>query len=630
MFTFFSRIAETTKTKMAYLVSFAIGGAYLFQSWYYAHHQISVLDEGAYLVKGFLYATGRYSPFQDFGPLTNHMPLAFLIPGWVQVLFGTGLRTGRYFAIFLGLLMLIGLWLLTYRLRGAWWAAVAIGIVAVNPALVKMYSVGVSQVLVSCMLVWVLYFSLGQKRNEAHLIFASLLAAAIWFTRINMAPVLLLLLAYIYWEYGTRIFIKCAIAGFGFLLVGHILYWPGILKLWAYWLPEQLTPFLNNWRLPPESLPRWSPIIDLAGRLNSFLQAVRFNLVPIIGLLAGTIMWNRSYGENRKTEKNSMIFLGVLFYFLFLIHAAASLVGNYCVYCFQVYLGFFDVLSIVLFILAFSYWVGNSSNLANVATTCLILTISASVGFASADVFPADWLRPRFVRDLLGIRVFGNPEISVLIQNKFGLDYQGAVNWTRHALLTWIPISLGVFLGLAVLLIAWRFSRNRGSAKRKKQFGFAASSWSLLLGLAVLFSPTSILGAGYTSYDCSGDVIATYEEAGKALAENMQPSGVVYWSGGDSAAPLLYIPDMEIFPAQLNDGYTFRIGGDSAVIHRLSYWDEPLRTRWLNEADYLLIEGRFYDDFWVNTGNWVHVAQTLPVDACRDGAEVHILARVTR
>jgi hypothetical protein len=42
-----------------------------------------------------------------------------------------------------------------------------------------------------------------------------------------------------------------------------------------------------------------------------------------------------------------------------------------------------------------------------------------------------------------------------------------------------------------------------------------------------------------------------------------------------------------------------------------------------------LIEGRFYDDFWVNTGNWVHVAQTPPVDSCRDGAEIHILARVT-
>lgn len=629
MFTFLSRIGIPTKKKLAYLISLVLGSAYLFQSWFYAHHQISVLDEGAYLVKGFLYATGRYSPFQDYGPLTNHMPLAFLIPGWMQVLFGTGLRTGRYFAIFLGLLMLVGLWLLIYRLRGPWWAAVAVGILAVNPALVKMYSVGVSQVLVSCMLVWTLFFSLGTKRSETHLIIASLLAAAIWFTRINMAPVLLLLLAYIYWEYGIQTFIKCAIAGFGFLLLGHILYWPGILKLWAYWLPEQITPFLNNWRLSPESLPRWSPEIDFAGRLNSFLQAVRFNLIPIIGVLAGTVLWNKSYGRNSKTEKSAMIFLGALFSFLFLLHAAASLIGNYCVYCFQVYLGFFDVLAIVFLILAFSYWVMTSSKLTNAATALLILAAGASLGFTAMDAFPADWLRPRIVRDLLAVRMLGSPEISVFIQNKFGLDYQQAVDWTRHILLTWIPVLIGLLSGLTVLLIALFISRKGDSAKRKP-LNFAPWSWSLFICLAILLSPTGILGAGYTNYDCSGDVISSYEEAGKVLSANVQPGGLVYWSGGDSAAPLLYVPKVEIFPAQLNDGYTFRIGGDSELIHRLSYWDEPLRARWLDEADYLLIEGRFYDDFWVNTGNWVHVAQTPPVDSCRDGAEIHILARATQ
>jgi len=105
---------------------------------------------------------------------------------------------------------------------------------------------------------------------------------------------------------------------------------------------------------------------------------------------------------------------------------------------------------------------------------------------------------------------------------------------------------------------------------------------------------------------------------------------LVYWSGGDSAAPLLYIPEAEIFPAQLNDGYTFRIGGDSETLDRLSYWDEALRTQWLGEADYYLIEGRFYDDYWVNSGAWVHLAETPAVDACRAGASIHILGRPDR
>ena len=41
------------------------GFVYLYQSWLYAHTQNSVLDEGSYLVKGFLFATGKYWPYQD-------------------------------------------------------------------------------------------------------------------------------------------------------------------------------------------------------------------------------------------------------------------------------------------------------------------------------------------------------------------------------------------------------------------------------------------------------------------------------------------------------------------------------------------------------------------------------------
>jgi hypothetical protein len=92
------------------------GIAYLFQALRYAHTQVMILDEGSYLVKGFLFATGQYWPFQDYGPWTNHMPLAFLIPGYAQVLFGPGLRTGRYLAVFLAALML---WACGSR-SGAW------------------------------------------------------------------------------------------------------------------------------------------------------------------------------------------------------------------------------------------------------------------------------------------------------------------------------------------------------------------------------------------------------------------------------------------------------------------------------------------------------------------------------
>lgn len=625
MSNFLTRIQLLARQWGAYFASLLVMLAYFVQSVTYAHSQTSVLDEGAYLVKGLLFATGRYAPFQDYGPLTNHMPLAFLIPGWVQVIFGAGLRTGRYFAILLGLLMLVGLWLLVRQLRGNWWAAAAIALIAVNPALIKMYSVGVSQVLVSCLLVWSLFFSLGSKRPVSHLVIASILAAAIWFTRINMAPVLLLLLAFIYWEYGWSVALKCAAAGFGVLLLGHLFYWPGVLKLWAYWLPEGITPFLNPWRLPVESVPSWSPQIDLAGRINSFLQAVRFNLIPVAGLVSGLILWKKSRKKEDLTENRSMIFLAALFLVLFFLHAFASLAGNYCVYCFQVYLGFFDVLAIVFLIYGISSWVGDHRPGSNVLSIGVILVFAAAVGYAAADAFPGDWLRPRLIRNLLETRLFGAPELWVLIQNKYGMEYTEIVNWARRALANWLPAITGLVIG-AVLLLSSHWLKQK-NASQKSRYGFAARAWLLFLLVSFLLSPTRILGGGYASYDCTGDVIASYEEAGEDLATYIAPGALVYWTGGDSAVPLLYVPDVEIFPTQLNDGYSFRIGGDSETLHRMSYWDEALRTQWLEQADYLLIEDRFYDDYWVNTGDWAHAAETAPVDACREGASIHILKR---
>ena len=115
-----------------------LGGlVYIIHTWGHIHGQSSVLDEGLYLFKGVQFALGKYQLFQDYGPLTNHMPLSFLIPGWVQVLFGTGLRTARYYALSLGILMIVGFWVTSRRLSGPWWAAFGVWAVALNPALVN-------------------------------------------------------------------------------------------------------------------------------------------------------------------------------------------------------------------------------------------------------------------------------------------------------------------------------------------------------------------------------------------------------------------------------------------------------------------------------------------------------------
>lgn len=613
----------------AYLLALAAALIYFLQSWYFAHTQISVLDEGAYLVKGLLYATGRYIPFQDYGPSTNHMPLAFLIPGWVQVLFGAGIRTGRYFAIFLGLLALLGVWLLVKRVRGPWWAASALSVFAFGTPLIKIYSVAVSQVLIFCLLTWCLFFAIGPGRKTYELVVAALLAAAIWFTRINMAPVLFLLIVYIYFGYGARKAVYAGLAGFGFIALGHILYWPDVLKIWAYWLPRSISPFLDSWRLPADAVRRWNPEITWQGRFNSLLQTIQTNLVPLSGLLAGLILWSAKQWKRKPAERRAALFVAILFLGLFLLHGFVTLSSEYCVYCLQVYAAFFNVLAVVFLVLVILYWGGPRAKWVNVSTAVLIPLISVGIGYSISILISGDWLAPRIVRGLLDLHFINGVPIGVLVQNKYGLEYGEAVNLARRTILHWLPAVAGLLAGALVLLAAQRVRIKGLASKSKEYLGFAARAWVLFILVALLLSPTRLIGSGYATYDCSGDVIASYEAIGASLSRYVQPGKLVYWSGGDSAVPLLYIPDAQVFPAQINDGYTFYLSGDTGEIERYGYWDENLQTQWLDQADYLLIEGRFYDDYWVNTGDWVELAVTPPADTCREGAEIHILGRLS-
>ena len=170
-----------------------------------AHFRTSFLDEGMYLYKGLLFANGWYQPYQDYGLWTNHMPLAFLIPGYVQKWFGPGLATARYFMILLGILTVFGLWLVVRRWSGYWWAAIAVWAVALNPAEVKLYTLSISQGLIALMLVWVLVLTLGIKRPLWQIVLGAALAGVIMMTRLNMAFVLPILLLYILWQHQRPI-----------------------------------------------------------------------------------------------------------------------------------------------------------------------------------------------------------------------------------------------------------------------------------------------------------------------------------------------------------------------------------------------------------------------------------------
>ena len=248
MMTFFKRLEKTPW--LAEAAALLSGLVYTGWGLFFAHTSNSLLDEGAYLYKGYLFVTGRYWPYQDYGPWTNHMPLSFLIPGGIQALFGPGLRSGRYFMVVVGLVMLVGVWLLGKRFGGRWWALFAVAALALNPALIQFYSIGVSQGLVVCMLVWTMVLTLGDGRPLWQLVLGAILAGLTLATCENMAPVLVLLVLYIFWQHGVKAGVWAAVAGILTVGIIHAMFWPKIMGIWAGWLPGEVTAFMDLWRHP--------------------------------------------------------------------------------------------------------------------------------------------------------------------------------------------------------------------------------------------------------------------------------------------------------------------------------------------------------------------------------------------
>jgi hypothetical protein len=600
---------------------------YAVLSWGHAHGQVSVIDEGLYLYKGFLFASGEYRPFQDFGPLTNHMPLSFLIPGYVQKLFGAGIRTGRMMSIALGLMMLIGLWLATKRFVGHWWATAAIWTVALNSALIKVYSQAVSQVLVACMLVWVIVLVSGQRRPLWQIVLGVIMAGALLFTRINIAPVLPIVIMYIFWQHGKRAGLVALLVGLVIVVIGHAVYWPDILKLWAKWVPEAISPFLSNYRLPSEVVPFWDPQISIDGRVDSLLMSLRMHFIPFVGFLGMLILLSaggKQIDESWRT-KSGWLFVS-LFGILFLAHAAASLGLNYCVYCLRNYMAFFSPIGLILLGM-FGRKIGKVNSLGKVLLLLLaLMLIPFSLGFTLGDKLTENLLSIDVTKIKAMLPQSGTYQLHLLLENKFALpidSLQIAGQGLIYALLIIVPL-LAIFI-------------ERFTEKRPVRGGisFLGSFRTGLIALLILelTLANAYFSTGYLDFDCGKNVIQAHEVVGEYLATKIPEESRIYWGVGRSPVPLLYLPNRHVFPSQLNGDYTYMLSGESSVLEKFGYWDSQLGEAWLLEADYVLVEERVYSElFSLGFDHEIYdeITRTALTDPCRADSAIMIFRNLHR
>jgi len=610
---------------LAYLAALLGAAVCAWQLWVFAHTQVSVLDEGAYLLKGYLFASSQYQPFQAYGPWTNHMPLAFLIPGAIQQWFGPGLAVARYFAVALTLFQLLGIWLLARRLGGAWWAAGAVWVMALNPGLLKPYSTAVSQGLIACMLVWSLVFVLGEKRPLWQIGLGAWIAALIGLTRFNLLPFFPFLAAYIFWQHGRKAGVLALLVGGLTLFIGHAIYWPDIMRLYIK-IPKEISPFLDRWRLGLHATPVWDPQTDLASQVLSFFQGLRFQFVAAAGVFIVWLLWSPRRDWRSASDFKAAVFLSALYLALLLTHMWAALVKDYCPFCFAGYLAFFSVLGLLLLIVSAPSWSRTLPFWRQILIAMVLLFLTAGVGYSTFEE-TGNWLLEVQV-PLVLLGKFGETgavSIGALVVNKFGLDVQ----LLRRLMPALAGLGLGFLLLAAGGLLACLLERRASNGEPTPRFssGYIALTITLILGM--LLSPTILLGGGYSTYDCYGDVIASNRILGEHLRANIPPGSLVYWRGGLSAAPLLYVPDIRIYPPQINDGYSFYLDGDSDRLLREGRWNRELDQKWLQEADVVLIEDRVYSPKFRDAlqATTLQLPLTPPTVTCREDSRIRMFLR---
>jgi hypothetical protein len=551
--------------------------AYILRAAQIARTKTSFLDEGLYLYKGYLFVNGLQTPFADYGVWTNHAILSFLIPGYIQKWFGPGLETGRSFMIFLSLFTLLGLWVFAKRWGNAWWAAGAVWVMVLNPAEMKIHTLAISEGLVAALLVWIVVLMVGEKRPLWQVLLGAALTAPLVLTRENMAFVPPILFIYIFWQHGWKAGLLAMLCAGILFVAGNVFYFPDNLKFWAIRAPDFPFTFLRDWKMPDTggtSIPEPEES-NLYRMVLYFWLTFRLHFVALVSALTVWLLLPFLLAPPISERLRAVIFLSALLLVLYAAHVQAAFFGEYCISCILLYIGYFDFLGLMMLVIAAPILLKQLTPLRQTVVFVVIALLILGIGFSSHEDLSSDFARAMIER-LDGTYLWG-----ALIHY---IDLPQLVLFRVTFVL--IVSALVVAVGAIVLIFTHR--RLNGGQDAGRRIGILALNIFLVLGL--ILSPTKVLGAGNDFFACGDtDVFASYEEAGMELSQVIEPGSKIYWEGRLTAI-FLYMPDVQVYPPQLNHVHSYQIGGDPDALLRFGLWNGELARQWLMEAVNILLQ----------------------------------------
>jgi hypothetical protein len=375
---------------------------------------------------------------------------------------------------------------------------------------------------------------------------------------------------------------------------------------------------------PADALPSWEPEPSPFARVMSFLQSLRVHFLPWLGVFVSLLLWPSRDAWKSSAHRKAASLLLALFVTNAAMHAWASLGKEYCVSCFTLYTLFFAASGLLLLVVTLASRQPDLSPVRKALASALVFILTVSTAFGAFKDFNSAF--PRLAQQANDLKApsfleAGDVYLWSALETRFGISEQ-----TGHQLLRAVPATLtGILTGLILLAIVFLIWRSR-----KPGIGYASLLIIVTLCLGFLLTPTVVLGGSYDLYDCTGDSLTAYEQAGSHLASTIPPGSLVYWKGSLSPAPLLYVPDIEIYPSQLNGDYSFRLGGDPDALLRYGWWSMPLAEQWIEEADIVLIEESYYNG-WLKKAlrqdGYTELSLSPPTSGCRLDSQIHIFQR---
>jgi hypothetical protein len=285
----------------------------------------------------------------------------------------------------------------------------------------------------------------------------------------------------------------------------------------------------------------------------------------LVGAVTVWLLWPLKRKWRLTERMRAAIFLSVLFLVLLAAHMQASLFGDYCVSCILLYVGYFDFIGFLLLVVAYRFLVKDLSVFRRILVLAATAIIILSVGSTTHEDLSSAFARAMIER-----------LDRVYLWNAL-LNFTGLPHLLLFRSMFVLLVSfLVVFLFAIGLLWTRRFYADR--RVWLSRVGIIGLNSLLILGL--ILSPTRVLGKGNDFFDCDGsNVLASYERAGEYLRSVIPPGSQVYWDGRMDSI-FLYLPDVKVYPPQLNHSHSYFVGGDPDALLRTGFG----MTSWQNNG----------------------------------------------